>query len=432
MQRLALLAFTMFGSLAFAAAPNVQTAAGSSGCCSFLITAVFIYIYRSGGADWVRSIAAAFFPGLFGWFIWRDRSLGNGARWTSLVFASLQVFFFLAGIVLALAAPAVLSSMNPVAAWQPSAIPKDVSHLPEDPTLGLHPVATITSDPAGAKVFVNGVEKGKTPLETPLNAGEGNKVKVELPSFFTAEQTGNPNAREKLLMHFTLKSAAVLSVTSEPPGARVMAARQEVLKGTPGTTPPLEVGDTELLVSLPGHQTARQQQVLTPGDATLHFVLEPGVKIAVTSEPPQADIFLNGQWLGLTPADIYSAPKGKQTLEVKKEGWAIVKKVFASVTKPTVFKVKLVDTERVAAVGAVTRARVRYDKVDAELEKVQARLSKSLNPLPALEQKRLALDREMVKAATALEQAESKLRAVDESRGRPPPPRETEPEPTDD
>ncbi len=99
----------------------------------------------------------------------------------------------------------------------------------------------------------------------------------------------------------------------------------------------------------------------------------------------------------MVSADVDVAPKGKQTPGVKKEGWALVKKVFASVTKPTVFKVKLVDAERVAVVGAVARARARYDKV-----------------------------------ATALEQAEAKLRAVDESRGRSAPPRETEPEPTDD
>lgn len=430
MPRLALLAFTMVSSVAFAAAPSMSSGSGG-GCCSLLISALFIYIYRSGGADWLRSIAAALFPGLFGWFIWRDRALGNGARWTSLVFASLQVFFFSVGIVVALAAPALVRSLNPVASYQPSPLPTDVSTLPEDPALGLHPVATITSDPSGGKVFVNGVETGKTPLKIPLNAGERNQLKVELAGFFTDEQTGTPNAREQLSMHFTLKSAATLTVTSEPPGARVLAERQVVLEKTPGTTPPLEVGQTELLVSLPGHQTARQQLVLTRGQTTLHVVLVPGVKIAVTSEPAQADIFLNGQWQGLTPAEIYVAPKGKQTLEVKKEGWAAAKKVFASVVRPTLFKVKLVDTERVTAQGAVARARARYDKTDAALEKVQARLAKSLNPNPKLEQTRLALDREMEKAATALEQADAKLRTLEDSRGRPPP-RENEAEPRDE
>ncbi len=435
MPRLVLLAFTMVSSFAFAAAPSISSGSGGGGCCSLLIIALFVYIYRSGGADWLRSIAAALFPGLFGWFIWRDRALGNGARWTSLVFASFQVFFFLVGIVVALAAPALVRSLNPGGSYQPSPLPSplptDVSTLPEDPALGLHPVATITSDPSGGKVFVNGVETGKTPLDTPLNAGKRNQVKVELTGFFTAEQTGTPNAREQLSMHFTLKSAATLTVTSEPPGARVLAERQVVLEKTPGTTPSLELGETELLVSLPGHQTARQQRVLTRGETTLHVVLVPGVKIAVTSEPAQADIFLNGQWQGLTPAEIYVAPKGNQTLEVKKEGWAAAKKVFASVLRPTHFKVKLVDTERVTAQGAVARARARYDKTDAALEKVQALLAKSLNPNPKLEQKRIALDREMEKAATALEQSDAKLRALEDSRGRPPP-RENGAEPGDE
>ena len=47
------------------------------------------------------------------------------------------------------------------------------------------------------------------------------------------------------------------------------------------------------------------------------------------------------------------------------------------------------------------------------------------------EQKRIALDREMEKAATALEQSDAKLRALEDSRGRPPP-RENGAEPGDE
>lgn len=416
MLRLLLLAVTLFSGLALAA-PGGQ-ATGGGGCCSLFFIILFTYVYRSGGADWGRSIGTAMFPGLFGWFIWRDRELGGGARWTAVIMASLHVFSFLLGAALVLLAPRMLDKVNPMAATEEERpAPVDLTNVPEDPALGLHPPATITSDPPGAKVSVNGEPRGKTPLDTPLNAGERNEVKVELDGYFPATQSASPNARERLNFNFTLKSAARLKVTTEPPGARVLVAQKEVLAKTPGITGPVEAGSSEVLLLLPGHQPHLQTMELATGDTELQVTLQPGVKIAVTSTPERAEVFVDGRWLGVTPLDVYVSPKGKHTLEVKKESWAPAKKVFASVQKPTTFAAKLVDTERVAAQQAVVKARARYDKVNAALEKLQTKLEQMLNPTAKLERQRAQMEQEMEKAAGALDQAEAALRAIEESRG---------------
>lgn len=416
MFRLLVFGVTLFSSLALAA-PGRQATGGGS-CCSLIIVALFTYIYRAGGTDWGRSIGTAIFPGIFGWFIWRDRELGGGARWTAAIMASLHVFSILFGIVAVLAAPMLLKKMTTGAAEATgTSKPVDLTNVPEDPALGLHPPAFITSDPVGAKVSVNGEPRGKTPLETPLNAGERNEVKVELDGYFPATQSMSPNAREKVNLNFTLKTAARLKVSSDPPGARVLIAQKEVLAKTPGFTAPLEAGSNEMLVLLEGHQPHVQKFELGTGDTEVEVALKPGVKIAVSSTPEKCEVFLDGLWVGITPLDVYVEPKAKHTLEVKKEAWATAKKIFPSVLKPTTFAAKLVDTERVTAQKAVDRAQARYDKINKELEKMQYKIEHLMNVPPALEKAREIMERDMEKAAIALEQAEAALKAIEETRG---------------
>lgn len=421
MLRLVVLATTLLSGPALAA--SNQTNGG--GCCTVFFILLFVYIFRSGGADWLRSIGAAAIPGIFGWFIWRDRALGTGSRWVALIFGSLQVFFFLLGVLGALLMPAMLARVNPLAA-EPSK-PIDLSKIPEDESLGLHPLSTITSDPPGAKVFVNGQERGKTPLETPLAAGQANEVRVELAGYFPGTQAQMPNAREHLTFAFILKASAQLKVTSEPPGARVLSGTSQLIERTPGTALNLEVGEAEIVVLLDGYQPLRQKLSLATGETLLEVALLPGVKISVATTPDKADLFVDGAWVGLTPRDVFVAPKGKHTLEVKKEPFAPVKKVFASVSKPSTFTVKLVDTGRVEARQTLARARVRYDKVNLALEKIQYKVEHTYTVPPRLERERDALERDMEKAAGALEQAEAALKAIEESRPAEPPPPETDP-----
>ncbi len=413
------LALTVSSGLAMAATREQS----GGGCCTLLFVLLFVAIYRSGGTDWVRSIAAAAFPGLFGWFIWRDRALGAGARWVALIFACLQVFFFLLGVIAAIALPQVLARAAAAANSAQQSRPSGVgsSTIPEDPALGLHPLSTVTSVPPGAQVFVNGQLRGRTPLETPMTAGQGNEVKVELGGYFSQTQSQTPNAREHLVFSFNLKEAARLELETTPPGARVLVGTEQVLARTPGVAQPLEPGELELLVLLDGHQPLRHSQRLPSGETRLALTLEPGVKIAVGSTPDQADVFVDGAWLGRSPLDVFVSPKGKHTLELRKEPYAPVSKTFSAVKKPTSFRATLVDVERQAAAQAVAKARARYDRVNDALEKLQTKIEHRQTVPARLERQLAGLEREMEKAASALEAAEAKLKEVEEAHGTPAP-----------
>lgn len=479
MNRLLAVGVLLSSGLAFAA----QRESAGGGCCSLILIGLFVYIYRSGGTDWLRSLGAAAFPGLFGWFIWRDRSLGTGARWVALVTAVLHVFFVLLGIVAAVVLTGAVARMNPdplspgekvvlyrdglvrrCAASHPKVVCECIAEkanarderdrkelafnlqkgsldewlratrkaceaanpvaepaqapVKEDDTLGLHPKSRITSDPTGATVFVNGEERGKTPLDTALTAGQNNEVKVVLSGYFTEFANRQPNAKEHFDLRFTLKAAAQLDVKSTPPGAKVWVGLKPVLARTPGLSESLDPGESDVVVSLDGYQAHSQTMTLVTGLNPLEVTLEPGVKVSVSSTPSEGEVFVDGKLVGVTPLDVFVAPKGKHTVEVKKESWAPAKKVFASLTKPTVFEARLSDTGLVLAQRALATARVKYERAEAALVKHQQKMERAYGAqLKKLEKGLPPLERAMESASAALEKADAEVKRIEEERG---------------
>jgi hypothetical protein len=105
------IALLVLGSTAAFAADRGRSA-GGGGCCSVVWAAILVWIFRAGGADWVRAVAAAILPGAFGWFIWKDEDLGAASRWVALILAILQIIGLLAALALFIFAGAIASSMT--------------------------------------------------------------------------------------------------------------------------------------------------------------------------------------------------------------------------------------------------------------------------------------------------------------------------------
>ncbi|MFO0594945.1 MAG: PEGA domain-containing protein [Myxococcaceae bacterium] len=448
--------------------------AGGGGCCSLVWVVLFTAAYRGGGVDWPLALGTAFLPGIFGWFIWRNRDYSTGARVLALVMAILHALFFVLGLIAAAFAGQMLKAkiaevagisafdtraqfIGRCAEQSPTRVCSCIADAAQDRTesdrltlasgkeagplaawleaqrqecatktglpavggvdVGVFPTSKVDSEPPGARVFVNGEERGKTPLETKLAAGKNNEVRVELDGYFPDSQFRMPNANEHLTLTFPLKPAAIVKVTSTPPGARVLVGMKEVLAKTPGRTAPLEKGETELLVVLDGYQPHVEKVDLPLGESSLEVQLTQGIVLTVTSAPEAgAEVWVDGQLVGLTPASIAVASKSKPTVEVKKEGWGGAVKKFGPMTKPQTFAVTLVDVERKAANAALARARARYDKANAALEKQQKKMEFMNNPPAKLVKELEKLEKVMEGAAAELEKAELALKQIDEER----------------
>ena len=300
-----------------------------------------------------------------------------------------------------------------LSACTPAAAPESA---PPEPAPASSPVAFVTTEPPGAAVTVNGQKRGSSPVESPLVAGRANTIRAELDGYLPMEVSRTPNGYERLLVSLPLKAAARLVVKSEPPGARVLANRTEVLAKTPGTTSPLAVGEVDVLVLLDGFQAQRRTLTLPAGETSLELTLARGVKLAVTSTPAQADILLDGAWVGTTPSDVYLPPKGRHTVEVKKDGWGPVRKLFVNPNAAGSLDAKLEEVDLAAARKAVERAQARHDTLSAALQKVQAQVEQVHFVPEALERRKEQLERDVDQAASALDQAERELENLEAAR----------------
>jgi serine/threonine-protein kinase len=205
---------------------------------------------------------------------------------------------------------------------------------------------TIQSDPAGARVFVDGVEHGVTPaLLTSVTAGRTMRIDLRDAAgrvLDAAELTlAEGEARTLALRATPLR--ALLRVTSTPEGSRVS------VDGAPVGATPLEhdvpLGEHRVRVEADGFAPAEDVvRVETPGErASISFALRPVAERATPpharAEPaargdsartlprgatgtlrvattPWSEVFEGGRRLGETPLQV-ELPEGRHTLTLR-------------------------------------------------------------------------------------------------------------------
>jgi formylglycine-generating enzyme required for sulfatase activity len=182
----------------------------------------------------------------------------------------------------------------------------------------------ITSEPPDADVIFDGTSKGKTPL-TLEKVLSGNYT-LELRKELYLDWTGTVQIRDgqTTTMPITLPpNYGTLKVDYEPKGATVYLNDREIGK-TPLTvnlTP-----DTYTLRITAGakYRDASFQSIVIANGQTQQMGgelqrLKGGVKIL--SNPPEAEVYLNGEKVGVTPKALVDLDADDYTLTLKKEGY---------------------------------------------------------------------------------------------------------------
>jgi formylglycine-generating enzyme required for sulfatase activity len=182
----------------------------------------------------------------------------------------------------------------------------------------------ITSEPPDAEVILDGTPKGKTPLtlDRVLSGGYMLELRKELHLDWTG--TVSIKDGQTTTMPITLPpNYGTLEVNYEPKGATVYLNDKEL-----GRTP-LTVKlkpDTYTLRVTAGdkYRDASFQSVTITNGQTQQLGgtlgrLKGGVKIL--SDPPEAEIYLNGEKVGVTPMALVDLDADDYTLTLKKEGY---------------------------------------------------------------------------------------------------------------
>jgi hypothetical protein len=180
----------------------------------------------------------------------------------------------------------------------------------------------ITAIPSGARVAVDGVESGVTPVVVDAPSGV-RRVRISAPGLKTWESSVVLKAGEALNVGpITLgQSDAQLMLTSVPSGAEVTVG------GTHRGRTPLEVElpagfQHDLVVNLPGYATWTQSVFADPAHkialtARLEAV---GARVTIQGEPDGAQLFIDGADRGHTPQSLELSAT-EHHIEVRKEGW---------------------------------------------------------------------------------------------------------------
>ena len=159
---------------------------------------------------------------------------------------------------------------------------------------------SVSSDPAGASVRVDGAAIGTTPLTADLTSG-ARLVEVGLPGFRTAARRIEVHAEQPLTVPpFRLERLpGRLQIKSVPPSAAVMVDGQ--FRGETPLELDLPAGPTHTVrATKAGHDTAEDRVTLEPGrTSSLDFVLAPQIgEVEVVGEPKDAEVLVDGESRG--------------------------------------------------------------------------------------------------------------------------------------
>jgi formylglycine-generating enzyme required for sulfatase activity len=161
-------------------------------------------------------------------------------------------------------------------------------------------VVSVTSEPAGAQLFVNGEPRGSTPLKAEIMAG-AHPVELRLAGFKPWTTDIQVKANEPLTLgpvKLGLPDGR-LALRSDPPGASVSVAG--VYRGQ--TPIELELRpdiDHSIVLTRPGYEAATRQVSLSAGEQRTIAVPLSGVfgEVAVRAQPADAQLYVDGKLSG--------------------------------------------------------------------------------------------------------------------------------------
>ena len=196
-------------------------------------------------------------------------------------------------------------------------------------------VISIASEPSGADVTVNGIERGKTPVEVSGVPRGRATVKFHLDGFEDETRELSVNAGDRQTLQIALKGLpGTLHLSSVPDGARFYVNEESRGKG-PVTMTGLKPGDYTVRAELDGYGTQTKTVTIENGSSlTEEFRLSNVMgRLEVRTSPVGAHLTFDGRPVGVTKSsdpnaelsDVFAiedVSEGEHTLVVRKDGYS--------------------------------------------------------------------------------------------------------------
>jgi hypothetical protein len=228
----------------------------------------------------------------------------------------------------------------------------------------------MTTNPPGAKLFVDGVERGVTPLTITLKPG-AHALEVRgdgAPRLMPITMTGGGQVSQYIELPKTVSSLGQLQVRSDPAGARVS------VDGTPRGVSPLTVAELtpgeHAVVLESDHGSVKQIVSIEAGLTASLMVPLSGAAAAegapvsgwiAVSAPTDVQIFENKRLIGTSQSDRLMVSAGRHDVEIVNETLGYRSARSIQVTPGKVTPIKIEFPKGTIALNAVPWAEVWVD-----------------------------------------------------------------------
>ena len=213
---------------------------------------------------------------------------------------------------------------------------KTVSAILKETGTDMHQGLSISSNPGGAKIILDGLEKGVTPKILNTIAPGIHILEIEYTGYNSWKSTIDvPETNIKVIsINLTPNPANApgwISVFSNPANASVTLDGNYVGRTSAGSSLNLDTrppGDYTLVLALPGYKPYTTRVTVSPSNvttvnATLIPVSGPFAKgaLSVTTDPAGATIFVDNESVGVSPFTADDITAGNHQITIRMKGY---------------------------------------------------------------------------------------------------------------
>jgi len=181
----------------------------------------------------------------------------------------------------------------------------------------------IRSLPSGADIYLDRELKGKTPLQIPGVSFGPHALLLKLEGHFDHSTTIQVKRDKKDPFVYQLSRPAVLIVTSSVPQAEVFI--DDIYYGRTPFEQQFQPGELRVRISKSGYRDTSMALNFAEGDRRVFKVeltsLIARGSIRVTTSPADAEVYLNGKYVGKSPILVPDVLVGSNVILVRKVGY---------------------------------------------------------------------------------------------------------------
>lgn|GEM_PF-1215553 len=181
----------------------------------------------------------------------------------------------------------------------------------------------ITSEPAGADVFLNEIKQCSTPCDIADEGFGTYAIRITKTGYESHNESLYFFKGDEKKLHVTLKPITfALMIETKPSGAEIIVDNSQKYK-SPVTINPISEGMHQVAISMNQYHERKEQVMVKGGEPTILKVeLQPrDTTFAINTIPSDALVDINGLSAGMTPVNFKNVPPGTYTITVSKTGY---------------------------------------------------------------------------------------------------------------